>query len=232
MIVKLRNVALAAMVVFGCFETQAAEPLAVRWKARIAESSDALKARDHAKSLKISESVINQMMSALGPGDAAKEVFSIVLTHKALALAGLGRQDEALWWWHSALSMHPGMATADLSNFHEAGQFLTSRRERGEAGGPKTKNPNPNIQAPRVKKKVAPQFPGGAQYFGISGLLVLEVVITKDGRLHSPKILQDLSAPTLSYAALDAVRRWQFEPGKMDGEPTDVVFTLTINYKP
>jgi TonB family protein len=233
MIVKLRKVALATMVVFGCFEAPAAEPLAVQWKERIAESSAALKARDHGKSLKISESVISQMKSVLGPGDAATEVFSIVLTHKALALAGLGRQDEALWWWHAALSMHPGMAKADLSEFHEAGQFLASRRERGAlGGGQKPKNPNPGIQAPRVKKKVAPDFPGGAQYFGIAGMLVMEVVIAKDGTPRSPKILQNLPAPTLSYAALDAVRRWRFEPGKVDGEPADVVFKLTINYKP
>jgi TonB family protein len=232
MIVKLRNVALAAMVVFGSFEAQAAAPLAVRWKELIAESSDALKARDHAKSLKISQTVIKQMMSALGPGDAATEVFSVVLTHKALALAGLGRQDEALWWWHSALSMHPRMANADLSIYHEAGQFLASRRERGEAGGPPAKSMTADVQAPRLKKKVAPQFPGGAQYFGVAGMLTLEVIITKDGRLHSPKILKDLQAPTLSYAALDAVRQWKFEPGKLGGQPVDVVFTLTINYKP
>jgi hypothetical protein len=35
----------------------------------------------------------------------------------------------------------------------------------------------------------------------------------------------------LDMAAMDAVRQWTFQPGTLDGEPTDVIFHLTINFQ-
>ena len=35
----------------------------------------------------------------------------------------------------------------------------------------------------------------------------------------------------LDQAAVDAVRRWKFKPGTLNGQPVDVIFNLTVNFK-
>jgi TonB family protein len=49
--------------------------------------------------------------------------------------------------------------------------------------------------------------------------------------VRSPSIQKALPAPTLSYAALEALRRWKFEPARVGGTPIAFLFNLTINYK-
>jgi len=78
---------------------------------------------------------------------------------------------------------------------------------------------------------VKPKFPPGAADFSVEGTLVVEVVLGKDGHAKSPRIVQPLEAPTLSHAALEAVRRWEFEPAKVAGVPVEVIYHATIIYK-
>jgi periplasmic protein TonB len=35
----------------------------------------------------------------------------------------------------------------------------------------------------------------------------------------------------LDQAALDAVRQWKFEPATRAGEPVDVYYNLTVNFR-
>jgi hypothetical protein len=100
-----------------------------RWNMKLKESSRLLKSGDHAGSLKIVDRVIREMIDELGPGDAAIRAFGIVLSHKALALAGLGREADALWYWHTVLSLYPSFRQSDLSAFGKAGALLTSNRD-------------------------------------------------------------------------------------------------------
>ncbi|MFL6247249.1 MAG: hypothetical protein ACJ74H_14550 [Thermoanaerobaculia bacterium] len=104
-----------------------------RWRAMINESSDKLKSADYAGSLKISEKVIREMIERLGPGEAATQAFGIVVSHKALALAGLGREEDALWYWHTVLTLYPPFAKSDLSGFGKAESFSRSIASHGAA---------------------------------------------------------------------------------------------------
>ena len=76
-----------------------------------------------------------------------------------------------------------------------------------------------------------PEFPRGAQAFGVTGVLIVEVVIDRTGRVTSPHVLKPLAAPTLSYAALEAVKQWRFEPGRIGGESVPGICNLSVNYK-
>src|SRR5262245_43816331 len=95
-----------------------------QWGEKIRQSSDALQHGDYQRSLRITNRLIDDMKDLLGPGDAGAQVFAIVVTHKALASEGLGNHDDALWYWHTALSLFPRIDEADLSMFGEAGKFL------------------------------------------------------------------------------------------------------------
>ena len=43
-------------------------------------------------------------------------------------------------------------------------------------------------------------------------------------------VLKELPAG-LSDSALDAVRQWTFQPATLHGEPVEVIFNLTVNFK-
>ena len=35
----------------------------------------------------------------------------------------------------------------------------------------------------------------------------------------------------LDQAAVEAVKKWKFKPGTLNGQPVDVIFNLTVNFK-
>ncbi len=215
---------------------QAQDATVERWKTRIDQSAESLKKGDHAKSLQISNALIEEMINRLGPGQGSSEIFGLVLTHKAIALAGLDRDEEALWHWHTVLGLYPAYGSRDLSAYGNPGRFLMENRQvRSRSGGSAPVKGGPatvKATAPKVKHRVEPRYPPGARAFGTSGALQVEVIIETDGRVTGPRIVKALPAPTLSYVVLDAVRQWKFEPGMIDGVVKPVIFNLTVNYKP
>ena len=212
-----------------------------RWQSSIRESSELLAAGSYEKSLKIVSRVIDEMVDQLGPGDAETKSFGVVLVHKAMAHAGLGQEREAVWYWHLAVNLYPQLADADLSKYGQAGAFLKNHPlppwdPHAKKPGVQGTNPRDvmvprNMTAPRVKKKVEPTFPPGANAFAVSGILIVEVVIDEKGTVSSARVLRALPAPTLSYTALEAVKRWRFEPATENGTPVQAFFTLTVNFK-
>ena len=203
------------------------------WQKKIQASTAALKEGDHARSLKISNRLLVDMVEKLGPGKTETHAFAVVVVHKAVASAGLGKYDDARWYWHVALGLEPALVKADFTPFGEAGKYVSGIdvREAKERGPADAKPITAEITAPKLLKKVDPQFPYGAQAFGVEGILIVEIIINTDGKVTDPAVLKPLPAPTLSYAALEAVRRWKFEPGKLDGKVVPVIFNLTVKYK-
>jgi len=58
--------------------------------------------------------------------------------------------------------------------------------------------------------------------------VVLHAVIAKDGTMKS---LAVVSGPQeLQMSAMDAVRQWTYRPYLLNGEPTEVDTTITVNY--
>ena len=54
--------------------------------------------------------------------------------------------------------------------------------------------------------------------------------IDRNGNVRDVKVLKPLPFG-LDQAAVDAVRRWKFKPGTLNGTPVDVIFNLTVNFK-
>lgn len=76
-----------------------------------------------------------------------------------------------------------------------------------------------------------PIYPEAAKRLGISGVVILDGIITTEGRV---KDLQVATSPDqdLAFAALDAVRQWRYKPYLIDGKPVEVEtdITITFNY--
>ena len=75
-------------------------------------------------------------------------------------------------------------------------------------------------------KKTPPEYPLYAKQQGIQGTVVLQARIGKDGKINDLHIVSGPDA--LRDAALDAVRRWQYRPYLLNGEPVEVNTTINV----
>ena len=75
----------------------------------------------------------------------------------------------------------------------------------------------------------APMYPASARQNRVSGSVVMKARIGTDDRVHN---LQVMSSPDadLSLAAVIAVQQWEYTPYLLNGEPTAVSTTITVNF--
>jgi protein TonB len=85
-----------------------------------------------------------------------------------------------------------------------------------------------NVQAPRPVKHVDAVYPEEAKAAGVSGVVIIEITVATDGTVADARVLR--SIPMLDQAALDAVRQWAYEPALLNGEPVEVLMTVTVNF--
>ena len=62
----------------------------------------------------------------------------------------------------------------------------------------------------KVKYRVAPVYPDIARRMNITGVVKVSVVVAPNGSLKSSKVVG--GHPLLASAALDALKKWKFEP--------------------
>jgi protein TonB len=74
----------------------------------------------------------------------------------------------------------------------------------------------------------SPQYPAIARQARISGQVVLAATISKNGSIENLHVIS--GHPMLTQAALDAVRQWRYKPYMLNGEPTEVETTVTVNF--
>lgn len=95
--------------------------------------------------------------------------------------------------------------------------------------GPRVWDPN-EMSMPEIIKKVEPVYPKLAREMEVEGVVILQIVIGKDGLVKDAKILRKLNS-LLDRAAIDAVKQWEFTPAKQAGRTVEVFFTVTVNFQ-
>jgi len=85
-----------------------------------------------------------------------------------------------------------------------------------------------NVQAANLIYQVNPVYPPLARQIRVQGVVVMEAVINKGGSIESLRIIS--GHPLLNQAALDAVREWKYRPTKLNGEPVEVITTVTVTF--
>jgi len=75
-------------------------------------------------------------------------------------------------------------------------------------------------------------YPELGKKAGLQGYVILEVVLKKDGRVGNVRVIGGpLRALGFPEAAIRAVKKMRFTPGKLRGQPVDVILTLTVTFK-
>jgi TonB family protein len=64
---------------------------------------------------------------------------------------------------------------------------------------------------------IAPSYPVRAREHGTEGWVELDFIVTKDGTTRDPRVKAAEPAGVFDRAALDAVRRWRYEPQVVSG---------------
>ena len=86
-----------------------------------------------------------------------------------------------------------------------------------------------DVKAPKVTNRVDPEYTAIARQARVSGVVVIEATIDRNGNVDRVKVVKGLPMG-LSEAAERAVKQWKFRPGTLNGQPVDVIFNLTVNF--
>ena len=97
----------------------------------------------------------------------------------------------------------------------------------GTGGGPF--RPGSGIEPPRLLREVKAEYTDEARRRGITGDVVLEIVVRRDGSVGDVTILQGRGAG-LDQRAVAAVRQWRFSPARRRGEPVDVIVEVAVEF--
>jgi protein TonB len=84
------------------------------------------------------------------------------------------------------------------------------------------------IRPPTKTRNVQPVYPQIAQSARVQGIVIIEATIDRGGKVSETRVLR--SIPLLDQAALDAVRKWEYEPTLLNGVAVPVIMTVTVNF--
>ena len=87
-----------------------------------------------------------------------------------------------------------------------------------------------DVAAPVALSRVTPIYPLTARQAHLEGYVQLEAVVRRDGTIGDVRVLHGLGLGC-TEAAIQALRRWRFEPGQRQGVPVDVFFELTVDFR-
>ena len=98
----------------------------------------------------------------------------------------------------------------------------------GMGGGPY--RPGSGVEPPRLLREVRADYTDEARRANVSGEVVLEIVVRRDGNVGDVRILQRLGSG-LDQRAIEAVRQWRFAPARLKGTPVDVIVEVAVEFK-
>lgn len=90
--------------------------------------------------------------------------------------------------------------------------------------------PGGAVTAPRVIVEVKPTYTSDALHRRIQGTVVLELIVTREGRPSQIRVIRSLDPEGLDECAVAAAAQWRFEAGRLAGTPVDVLVTIMLDF--
>jgi protein TonB len=85
-----------------------------------------------------------------------------------------------------------------------------------------------SIVAPKMLKKVEPEYPDLARTARLGAIIIMEARVDTHGVVKSVNVLR--GHPLFNEAATKAVSQWRYRPLLLNGEPTEFIVTVTLNF--
>ena len=85
-----------------------------------------------------------------------------------------------------------------------------------------------DIQSLRIIDQVKPAYPELAKLSRTEGTVILQILISKDGKVTKVEIV---SGPALlTRAAQEAVKQWKYKPTIVGGQAVEVITPVTLQF--
>jgi len=84
---------------------------------------------------------------------------------------------------------------------------------------------------PQGGYQVRPAYPSAPRRLGIQGTTMLRVHILADGRIGDVRVEHSAGHPDLDQAAMEAVRRWRFEPARRGADAVAMWVLLPVEFR-
>lgn len=85
------------------------------------------------------------------------------------------------------------------------------------------------VITPRLVHKVEPIYPDRALQFHLDATNEYHVVVATDGKVTDIGLTKGILM--FNSACLDAVKKWRFQPGSLNGTPVPVVANIAVNFR-
>ena len=103
--------------------------------------------------------------------------------------------------------------------------------DRAGGGGVGSGQALSGLARPLGGYQVKPRYPESARRAGFQGVTRLRVHVLESGRVGEVMVDQSAGFRDLDLAAMDAVRKWRFEPARRGKEPVSVWVMLPVKFE-
>jgi TonB family protein len=87
-----------------------------------------------------------------------------------------------------------------------------------------------NIQAAKLINRVMPEYPAHLKAAGITGSVILQAVIGREGEVLNIEVLSSEVHPDFIAVATEAVAKWKYEPTLLNGVAVEVLTVINVNF--
>lgn len=99
----------------------------------------------------------------------------------------------------------------------------------GPGVGPGIFHVGEGVSAPRPIFTPEPEFSEEARKAKYQGVVVLNIIVGTDGRVHNPRVIRSLGMG-LDEKAIEGVKIWKFDPSKKDGRAVAVEMNIEVAF--
>jgi len=91
----------------------------------------------------------------------------------------------------------------------------------------------PGLESPVFVHRVAPVYPKLGLKYKIQGYVTLEATLTREGEIIDISVIRGLGKSKFGFeeAASEALKKWDFIPGRLKNEPVNVRLVLRIDFR-
>lgn len=87
-----------------------------------------------------------------------------------------------------------------------------------------------DVKAPIKVNAPDPEYTEPARAAKIQGVVIVEAIIDKQGRVRATKVIKD-QPMGLGSSAERTIKSWRFKPATLNGKPVEVYYNLTVNFR-
>lgn len=106
----------------------------------------------------------------------------------------------------------------------------TGKNGRGPGEGGSHTQGDPGVTSPQLLKFTKPSYTDDAIKARIQGVVTLEAVVRKDGKVDSFKVVRGLGYGLDEKSIEEVAKNWKFRPGLFNGKPVDIFITIEIEF--